>query len=148
MRLERRRTGREQDKTRRDEDMKDMQSDVEHRRDELRWDETKWGKLSIEKLRRDNTKQDQHSLHESEPVGNTVKNVKLRKLQSWRQPASEDYWVFSHFCCTNWKQQSWENSKISWSWLPSTFKFSQRKRQSETEQESSCLRQREWLAVF
>ncbi len=36
MRLERRRTGREQDKTRRDEDMKDMQSDVEHRRDELR----------------------------------------------------------------------------------------------------------------
>ncbi len=35
----------------------------------------------------------------------TVKNKKLRKLKSLRQPASADFWVFSTFCCINWKQQ-------------------------------------------
>lgn len=37
-------------------------------------------------------------------IKHTVKNQKLRKLKSLRQPASGDFWVFSTFCCINWKQ--------------------------------------------
>ncbi len=46
-------------------------------------------------------------------AAHTVINQELRKLKSLKQPASADFWVFSTFCCINWKQQVEKTQKYA-----------------------------------